>query len=314
MNTILKGYFTADGNEKVLDLGVEVQGLEIFNYTEWAASNNGHGYKYEWNSDLGTTALMHYHPAGDHTAAVNATTAAVYQFDSSNYALGASVAVTDATNAVGPVFSTGSTANLYDHTIVRIVGGDQLNLNGLDFSIDTIVANTTFDLANNLATAPGITAGACFYKIVAPNRAVYDKIFPANRIIADISVAASAVVTTLVDHGYAVNQLVRIYVPSNQGMVEMNELTGKITAITASTFTVDIDSSAFTAFTFPTYAIVNMRRAYVVPVGDTTTLGFDGSTRNTAFRGIVLRAGTTKPAGSNGDVIYWKAWKAADLV
>jgi len=179
--------------------------------------------------------------------------------------------------------------------------------------------NTSFTLANDLATAPGITGqgggvGNFAYKIVAPNREVYDSIFPAKRVIANISRAASAVVTTLVDHGYSVGQKVRINVPATSGMVQMNGLEGKITAVTAGTFTVDINSTAFTAFNFPIYSIPNFTPASVIPNGDTLTLGFDGSTRNTAIRGFVLTAGTTSPAGNNGDVIYWVAEKAADVV
>jgi hypothetical protein len=80
-----------------------------------------------------------------------------------------------------------------------------------------------------------------------------------------------------------------------------------------STFTVDINSTAFTAFTFPEYDVPEFTPAMVVPNGDTLTLGFDGSTRNLAFKGFVLAAGTILPAGNNGDVIHWTATKAASV-
>ena len=67
-----------------------------------------------------------------------------------------------------------------------------------------------------------------------------------DRDITGISKAASAVVTS-VAHGLAVNQWVRF---SNvEGMTEINSLYGKITAKTDDTFTVNINSSAFTVYT-----------------------------------------------------------------
>jgi len=315
MNTKLKGYFIADGNNKVLRLDTEVQTLTILNVTQATATNNGYGYKFIWTSDMGTASLMTYHPAGDNTAADTYIATGINQVDTFNYTVGASVAMTAGTNVVQPIFSTASTAGLSAGSIVRIVTTDMLNLHGLDFTVDTVNANTNFRLANALATAPGVAAGAAgSYKIIAPNREVYDIIFPAKRVIADISVATAAVVTTLVDHGYSTGQMIRLRVPATSGMTQMNGLVGKVTYIDAGTFSVDIDSTAFTAFNFPIYSIAEFTPASCVPNGESLTLGFDGATSNKSFRGIVLSAGTVLPAGNADDVIKWVAEKAADVV
>jgi len=315
MNTKLKGTFLADGKNKVLRLDVEVQALTIWNDTQAADTNNGYGYKYEWTEDGGTSSYQTYHPAADNTAANTVIATGINQVDTFNYTIGASVSVTAGTDITKPLYSTASTAGMSAGTIVRLVTTDQKNLHGLPFTVSDVTLNTSFEMANTLATAPGIVAGANgFYKIIAPNREVYDIIFPNKRNICDISQATSAVVTVMVDHGYSVGQIVRINVPAACGMIEMNGKEGKITAITTGTFTVNINSTAFTAFKFPLAAVANFTPASVIPHGDSLTLGYDGATSNKSFRGFVLAGGTALPAGTNGDTIRWVAEKAADVV
>jgi len=317
--TILQqGSFTADGNNKTLKLRSDVDKLVIENQTQWAASNNGYGFRYTWYRDMGTTALMEYHPAGDHTSAVNTSASAVTLIDSSTYSGGSWIAVTGGTNAVGAVYSTGDTSGLSNGAIVRLKGTDQTNLNGIDFSIDDLSANTSFALANDLGTAPGITAGASgYYKLVAPNIETYRLFTPKNNNLADISNAASGVVTTLVDHGYAIGQKVKFHIPSNYGMIELDGVEANITAVTDSTFTINIDTSGYTAFTFPVYTATPFNYATVVPVGDAknTSVTYNNPSRffNQGYIGVVLTGGTTGPAGNSSDVVRWTAYKSVRL-
>jgi hypothetical protein len=314
---ILTGTFTSDGNDHVLETGVECQWIKVWNQTQADADTINEAYKFEWTSDMGTTSYMTYHPANDATAANGFATTGITQVDTFNYAIGAAVATTASSNAAAVEVLTGDTTGLSNGAIVRLSNTAQYNMHGMDFSIDTLVANTSFELANTLANAPGAVGGAGFYRLIAPNRAVYDIIFPAGRDIVEITSTNPAVVTTSVDHGYSVGQLMRIQVPSTGGMIEMNGLTGTITAVTAGTFTIDIDASAFSNFVFPVtdgVIVSEFSRAQAIPIGDTLTLGFDGATRNTSFRGFVLSAGALLPAGQNGDTIYWKAGKSASVV
>ena len=315
MNNQLKGKFTSDGNNKILRLGTDIQWLEIINSSEATSANNGYGYKYEWSSEMGTGSYMTYHPAGDNTAANTMIDSGINVVSTFNYAIGPSVAITAGTNAVDPVYSTASTSGLSAGSIVRILTTDQKNLHGFDFTVDTVVLDTSFKLANALATAPGIIAGANgFYKIIAPNREVYDIIFPAKRVISEITQATEAEVTTLVDHNYSVGQRVRLNVPSTSGMLEINGKVATVTEVVSTgKFKVNINTIAFTAFKFPLYSVNEFTPAYAIPNGETKTLGFDGATRNASFRGVVLDAGTTSPAGNNGNVIYWRAGKSADV-
>lgn len=67
-----------------------------------------------------------------------------------------------------------------------------------------------------------------------------------TKAITAITQAASAVVTVGAAHGFATGDLA--YLSGIVGMVEANGLVGEVTATAATTITVDIDSSAFTAY------------------------------------------------------------------
>ena len=73
--------------------------------------------------------------------------------------------------------------------------------------------------------------------------------FTANsqNIITGITQASSAVLTLGASHGRVVDD--SIHISSVSGMTEINGLRGTITAVTATTVTVNIDSTLFTAYT-----------------------------------------------------------------
>jgi len=316
-----QGRFTSDGLAKTLKIRSDVDWIKIVNETQHAAANNGYGVEYFWQRGMGTSTIMKYRPAGDQTLASNVSATSIALVDSSNFAVGTRYALTGGSNATRPVYTAANTGTMVtgDTTsIVRIDNSPQTNLNGLDFTVDAVTTNTTFRLANTLATAPGIVTGvAGYFKVIAPNLEIYRMFTPSNRNIANVTAAASAVVTTLVDHGYSVGQRVKFHVPADYGMTQLDGLTGNITAVTAgppNTFTVDIDSSAFTAFQFPVYTESPFVHASVVPVGDNPAyagyMTAPGSFYNQGFIGVVLYGGTTGPGGNAGDVIYWKSGRA----
>jgi hypothetical protein len=89
----------------------------------------------------------------------------------------------------------------------------------------------------------------------------------------------------------------------------MNDLVGEITAIATNTVTVNINSTAFTAFAFPASGSVPFTQAHVVPEGEVGNV-LSGATRNSARLVMRLAAGVDSPAGSTSDVIYWRAGKS----
>lgn len=317
---IQTGEFTADGADKEIIIRADADRIVIENQTEIAATNSGHGFRYTWHESLARNMFMEYHPAADHTSAIDVVSdrfLITMPFYSNG--VGELISITAGTNATQPVYSTSDTSNLIDGSIVSIYDTDQENLNRFYFSVTDVIANTSFKLKNALATAPGITAGAGgSYMVAAKKLFGYDEYFESVRNISNVTQAGSAVVTTIVDHSFSVGQNIKFIIPAVYGMVELDGLCASITAITATTFTVSIDSTAFTAFTFPVYTDAPFDKAfaeatefcYANEEGVIYDLDDSVSGDELACVVISLKAGATGPAGLSGDKIRWTAYNA----
>lgn len=319
-NTILQqGRFTSDGTTTLLSVRADVDWMIVYNYTNAGATGDD-SVKFYWQRGMTDGTGVRYFKSGGGNNLNLTTLASPNGFtpvNTSNNPLTAATAVTGATNATQPVVSTADTGDLVAGDVVRLSGlTGQENLAGIDFQIDTVVANTSFRIANALATAPGAAATAGNWRKVK-----WDPIYyPRRRFIADISQAASAVVTCTADHGLTVGQEVRIVVPALYSMTQMDGLLGTITATTASTITLDIDSSGFTAFTFPLPASVPFSPALVVPVGQDTAQSITSAVDiladaadNQSVIAMTLPAGADAPGGANNDVMYWVAGRSFDV-
>src|SRR3990167_6550357 len=331
---IQQGKFTSDGTNKTISIRSDFDYIEVVNETALIQATADLAYQFSWQrgqtDGRGNVWTKLGNVANDPvTVAQIAANGGFVLVDTSGQPLGTAVVVSAATNATELVFSTATTTGLSDGTVVRIQNmNEQVNLNGYDFSIDTIVASTSFKMAAPLATAPGVaeTTGGT-YRIVNHDPLFY----PRFRYIANITAANPCVVTTTVVSGYAVGQKVRVIVPessqsgvSDYGMVEINGLEGTITAVNdavgTQTVTLDIDSSGFTAFTFPTAAkaaVTALTRAILVPsamnVGYARAQSVDelsDARTNTSLIGVKLIGGASGPGGASSDVMYWRAWRA----
>jgi hypothetical protein len=324
-----QGKFTSTGANKILNIRSDVDWINVYNYTAAAQAAADLGFQYYFQRGMAQGRGIIYAKLGavandPITVGEIGATLGFYLIDTSVNVPGASVALTSVSAGATPVVATGNTAGLADGDIVRlynVTGG--LQLNGLDFTIDTIIANTSFELAYMAQIV--LTGAGTFRKI--PYNPIY---YPRARYISSITQAAQAVVKLTVTHGYKVGQVVRFIVPSvagsavSYGMTEINNLQGTILAIDLvnNTITVDIDSSGFTAFAFPTTALAasGFTPAQVVPIGQNTAESLDAgvdiltdATVNEALVGIQLIAGAFSPAGQANDVIYWVAGKSFSI-
>jgi hypothetical protein len=329
-NTIIQqGLFTSDGADKIIPLRSSADWVKVYNLTNIAASTQWDGLTWWWQKEMTSDdSVLTYHAAA--SQAVSMTTSAtgfnatvmrgISLIDTSDKTPGGAVAITAGTNATQPVYSTADTGNMINGSIVRISQTAHDTIDGLDFSVDTVTADTSFRLANTLATAPGVIAGTGYYRLIAQNSTIYNMWYPKKRVIANISQAAAGVVTTLVDHTYTTGQRVRLKVPSTCGMIELNDRLVTVTNINASTFSIDVDTTGFTAFNFPLPAISPYTPAQVIPVGETASADYvnllDDATVNSAFIGIVLGTSSTagvaagSPGGTTNDAIKWVAGKS----
>lgn len=223
----------------------------------------------------------------------------------------ASPAVVSQTNT----YSEGDFLRIYNTTGMKQIGG-------MVFQISSV--------SGSGYTLTGLRAAGFAFAATAGNTRRVSKfaaVEPEYLYVTEITQASQAVVRLSIDptNYYVVGMKVRFSVPSSFGMSQMNNLTGEILAISAAnyTMTVDIDSSAFTAFAFPTSASspTSALFATISPAGThttynpntLTTTGYN-FTKNPFHTGqftpyLQLAGGAQSPAGASNDVINWVAYK-----
>lgn len=312
---LIYGTYTSTGAPFVLRIPSGVSYYRQKNYTQWASTANPGVVKLaEWNASMpAASAFAMQNTNGAATdQAVLFTTGGFSATDTgpNTNPVGAATALTAITAATPAVVSTASTSGLFAGAVVRIYGTTgMLQVAGMDFTVGTVVANTSFQLAYLAAAGFAAPATAGFWRQIAFQPAYY----PRTRYITGITQAASAVITMSVTHNLTVGQLVRVYVPAGFGMTQMNGQLCAVTAIntTTNTITVNVNSTAYTAFAYPTSATAAAGISFpqVVPVGDAPTLGselFDGATDNQSYIGLNIGSNV---CGALNDVIYYEAWR-----
>ena len=319
MSTPLHGYltgtFVSDGTAFNLNLPSDAQEFDLYNLTslgiggattpvmraQWAQTMPD-GAAIRGTKTNGSDVI-----AWDSIATLGFTRIA----DSGNTTPGALVVQTATSNANPSVVLTAGVVAVGD--IVRIIdntGAQQIT--NIDWTVTAINAGVSFSLGY-VGGAPGSAGTGGFYRRI-PFDSMY---YPRNRTITAITAATSAVITMSVTHGFTVGQRVKILVPAAWGMIQMNNQYATITAIntTNNTITVNIDSSAYTAFAYPTSAVAlqGVTQAQVVPVGEAATSPYqnllDDATRNTSFRGI--NVGTD--VQTSGETYRWFAKRGVEL-
>ena len=69
--------------------------------------------------------------------------------------------------------------------------------------------------------------------------------------IASVTNANPCVVTTVNDHGYPAGVKVRFLIPTQFGMVNLNLVNVQVIAVTLNSLTLDLDSTKFNVFSYP---------------------------------------------------------------
>lgn len=319
---IQQGRFTADGTAETIALRSDVDWMEVINATiaDDDTQTTAVGVQYYWQRGMATDTGIEYKKSNAGAAAQLTTLLASGGFtliDTSSQTPGrlngvnGNADLSAVSNAAIPVATNNNVNGLSAGDVVRIINVTTAQqLGGIDFTVGiNTLSNTTFSL-DYMAQIVAGTAGSWRQIPFQP------QFYPRKRTISAITAAASAVITMTVTHGFTAGQAVRIKVPTGYGMVEIDDLIGNITAISTgnNTITVDIDSSAFTAFSFPLTAAVPIRLAEVIPVGQTANATYantlDDATDNQSIIGMRLAAGVDSPAGVTSDVIYWRAGKS----
>lgn len=227
-----------------------------------------------------------------------------------------------------------SQTNTYsDGDILRVYGTTgMLQIAGMDLQISSVSGSGYTFLGLPATASNGFAAAATagFTRRISKFNAVE----PEFLYITNISQATQAVVSTSVDPSdhYVVGMKIHLSVPFSFGMYQMNQLTGKILAVNAVSaasnigaynLTIDIDSSAFSAFAFPASSSSPTAALFatLAPAGASTQYnpvtgvqtGYDFQKQ--PFRTgqftpyMFLSGGAQSPGGAANDIINWSAYK-----
>lgn len=307
---VATGSFTSDGTARDIQFSQPIDYFVVRNRSTWGATPNAR-VESTWRATYAagqSTGILETGAGALNAAADAAGGNGFTAIDQSNLTNGALVATGTAITAANPaVVSDANNPAVGD--IVRLYNTTgMLQVSGIDFEVTAVAAGVSYTLGYLDASGFAAAATNADYRIVPQARYTERR-----RWITSITAANPAVVTTSVAHGYSVGDKVAIYVPdANFGMVEINGLEAEITAVTASTFTTDIDSSGFTAFAFPTsaQAAAGITHAHVVPVGEVAT-SLESPTDNASV--FALRLGTSV-VGANTNVMDWWAYSSENPV
>jgi hypothetical protein len=350
-------------NAQIIVIPSGVDWLRVFNYTQFGTASAAGGAYFNGtaNADVGIefwwqrgmapgTGIVKYKHSGAVVSADTLVSGGFTLYDPSGQSagslplLGNAVATTASTNVTRPVVSTGNTAGVIVGSVVRLSNTAQTDVNGIDFVVGAVTANTSFTLltaSNPLANAPGAIGGAGFYRLVNTDGLFY----PRRRYVVNITKAVNAQVSTSVAHRYVAGQAVRFLIPAVSGMIQLNSTAANnymtatvVTVVDDYNFTINIDTTAFTTFTWPTISQEPSSFPEVNPVGEdsasalmslqpqtpvyqgqqiyNTNVGvLSDSTVNTGFLGMVLGNGgnglelTTPILGPSGSI----AWSAGNV-
>lgn len=308
---VASGSFTADGSAKTIALRSDFDYFEVENHTQMATTQaTGRGVFFRWyNGYADDSAFMISKENAANTVTYEVVTSGGFtRKDTSVQAPEAAKATsgTDIAKATSVVTVTSHGYSVGDR--VRMYGTtDMLQIAGMEFTITAVPSANSFTLGYIDMSGFAADATAGFARRI-PNNPLY---VPEKNYITGITAANPMVVTLSITHNLAVGDKVRLAVPSAFGMTQADGLVGEVTAVSTAnnTITLDIDSSAFTAFAFPASSAVPFTHAHVVPFG-TVANGVEQAVYNHSQIEMRLAAGSDSPAGNANDVIYWRAFKS----
>lgn len=302
------GKFTSDGNSKKLELPAGADFMEVINYTAAEDSTNNLRFRFDWQKGFDPAAMIYWNKSGGgNTVQMDVATTGGFTYVE---ALPNPEAVKTGTaiTAANPAEVTINSHGYANGDRIRIFASTgMLQIAGMDFTIGSVAGNT-FEL--DYLDASGFAAAATAVK--ARRLTEEDVVDPAVRYITNISQAAQAVVTFSVEHNYQVNQYLELVVPSDFGMVEADGLQAKVVAVSAAnnTVTLDLDTTAFTAFAFPASGSP-LRFPEAAPAGHEKV--YDGSLGYQSgffVPYMLLPGGANSPGGDTDDVMYWRAYRS----
>lgn len=326
-DAVLSGSFTtpASGNAtQTLQLPFVPDLVEIWvqgnsSGDNWTSSANPGPSKYAfWQKGMASgTALVTANTAGAATdTSVFLSTGGITPVTSAANLYGAQQPGSGITKAT-PAVMTLTNSNVYntgDVVLIEATTG-ALQFSGIPWSVVSTGA-TTYNLGISGTTFSSSAFAAAATNVVT-QKLLYPTVFtPYVSYIVGLTTGATTAVTTSAPHGLTAGDSVRLVIPSPWGTTQISGQQGIVTSVTnAIQFVVAINSSAATAFAFPTTAQAGAGVTWpqVIPFGDQAS-AFDLSATDANFQGLIIGNSATVGAAvlsENSALVLWRAQRSA---
>lgn len=370
-NKIARGRFVSTGAAQVINLPFTPGTVEMWNYSAQLAAPSANAVTSAyWDAGMGQGFAIE--------TAYNATPVLVNDAVITNgiktftagqlLQFGPTLVVSDVSKASPALVTTTTPHGLKSGDVVILEGLFQTSttgmpqINGIPFTV-TVVSPTTFTIPwntnqSNYTVISGAATGTPRVKQV-----LYPYLyFPGQSFISAITLGTTTTIDTTDAHNFVVGQEVAFRIPSQWGTTQLNSLPnipipgspiyGYVIAVTDyNTVIVNIDSSAYTAFTSnqTVASVPGLSYAQIVAVGDVNTGGvqisagsplypspyyspigttqvstingpaIQGAFVNNTSMGFIIGAGaganltSSVLVGAAGNIIYWRAM-AYDII
>lgn len=358
-----RGHFTSTGAAQVINLPFQPDYVEILNKTASDAFTDQRVLSAQWDAGMGQgVAVAQLVDTTYKTSSVTANGISTFAAGQL-LQFGPTLTVSDVSKASPAQVTTSGNHNLTSGDVVILEGLFQTSTTGMPqicgipFTV-TVTGATTFTIPWNTNQSSYTVISGAATGTPRCKKVLYPYLyFPGTSVISAITLGTTTTIDTTSAHNFVVGQEVAFRIPSLWGTTELNSLPntltpgspvyGYVVSVTDyNTVIVNIDSSAYTAFTsnMTVSQSVGLSFAQIVAVGDVNTGGVQissgsvlypppytmpiGTTRvntingpavmgsyvNNTSQGFVIGAGATTVqaaallCGANGNVIYWRAY------
>jgi hypothetical protein len=231
------------------------------------------------------------------------------------------------------VVSMASTGSIVVGDMVRVLNPTaMLQASGITAQVTAVTSNVSITLgyvATSVSNGANFTSNATACSI---RKYIPQLFYPRALQVMHVTQATQAVVYFARPNNFTPGELVDFSVPSTYGMTQLNSLTGKSSgparvlsvtnSSTQSSITLDLDSSGFTAFAYPTSAnsVGAASPPFCVPAGSGVVPASGsasipqsppGTNLQDAFdnRNQFYMYVGSSVVGANSAVMQWEAWK-----
>jgi len=282
---IIRGTFTSTGVAKFLSLPMVPDTIEIWNKTKWATTTNHVGVSaIGFAEDAAGTAYV-TESNGTAWLGKTITTGGFTFLSAGTYQYGPTATITGIVAATGVVTTSAAHGFVVGDAVLLYGTTGMLQIAGTVTTVTAVGSATTFTIGNipTAGFAAAATAGFAKKLLFA------DLYVPFVNTITAITTGVTTTIATSVNHSFVVGQEVFFVIP-NAGVVNTTPVWGTtqldsqvvvqatgvpqqayITSITnANTFVVNVNSTGFGAFTYPTsaQAALGITFPQVMAIGD----------------------------------------------